>query len=154
MLELRVYSARGILTSTQIEAVASVVDELAGTRIELAPGEIVLYDLRRPDMARAQTLLAEAGLRTVDTSAAPVASEQPRAEPGLQHVELPVAGGRITPRQLRDLARLARTYADCELRITASRNLVLLNTPRANLSLLLREPVLRELGHEYTNRDE
>ena len=74
-----------------------------------------------------------------------MASEPPIAEPGLQHVELAVPEGRVTPRQLRDIARLARTYADCELRITAARSLVILNMPRANLSLMLREPVLREL---------
>lgn len=149
---LRVQTTHGVLTSTQAEALADIAEELSGALIELAAhGEIVLHGVRQLEASRVITALTLAGLGTTESDAdeqlrAQGATALPgRAEPGLQHVELSVPGGSVSSRQLRDLARLARTYADCELSVTPSRNLLILNMPRANFSLLLREPVLREL---------
>jgi len=58
-------------------------------------------------------------------------------------VHVPV--GRMTARQLRELAWLARRYGSGELRLTNDQNVLIVHVPRPHVEPLLEEPVLQEL---------
>jgi sulfite reductase (ferredoxin) len=58
---------------------------------------------------------------------------------GLCYVGLSVLRGRMTSRQLREVAALAERYGDGHLRTTVMQNLVIVNVPKSNAQILARE---------------
>jgi sulfite reductase (ferredoxin) len=58
---------------------------------------------------------------------------------GLCYVGLSVLRGRMTARQLRQVAALAERYGNGQLRTTVMQNLVIVNVPKANAQELARE---------------
>jgi sulfite reductase (ferredoxin) len=58
-------------------------------------------------------------------------------QPGLFYVGAAVAGGRITPGQMRAAASLAARYGSGELRTTNTQNLLIVNVPRAHVAALV-----------------
>ena len=86
------------------------------------------------------------------TSGSPVGSEaksdhigiHPQKEAGLNYAGLVVPVGRITAGQMLEVARLADTYGNGEVRITAEQNLLIPNVPDALVPALEAEPLLRE----------
>jgi len=71
----------------------------------------------------------------------------PQRQPGFHSVGLSVPVGRITSRQLLDVARLAEAYGTGDVRITTGQNLIVPNVHESRLEPMLAEPVLQELPH-------
>ena len=69
-------------------------------------------------------------------------------QPGLNAVGLAVPVGRITCEQLLEVARLAETYGDGQVRLTPGQNLIIPNVPDSLLEDLKAEPLLDELRHD------
>ncbi len=69
-------------------------------------------------------------------------------QPGLNYVGLAVSVGRVTARQLHELARLAATYGNGELRLTTAQNVIVPNVADDRLTALLAEPLLLDLPHD------
>jgi NAD(P)H-nitrite reductase large subunit len=69
-------------------------------------------------------------------------------QPGLNCVGLAVPVGRVTAGQLQELARLADTYGNGELRLTIGQNVLIPNVRDDRLPQLLAEPLLSELPHD------
>ena len=86
------------------------------------------------------------------TSGTPVGSESkfdhigihPQKEAGLNYVGLVVPVGRMTAEQMLEVARLADTYGNGEIRLTAEQNLIIPNVPDELLPDLALEPLLAE----------
>ena len=66
-------------------------------------------------------------------------------QPELFWVGLLVPAGEITPDQLREVVRLARTYGTGEVRLTLNQNLVIPHVHTTQIGALLAEPLLQEL---------
>ncbi len=64
---------------------------------------------------------------------------------GRSFVGLLVPEGKITPAQLRELARLAREYGEGELRLTNNQNTLVPHIPNERVQDFLQEPLLQEL---------
>lgn len=67
---------------------------------------------------------------------------------GLFSVGLNVPVGRITARQLADVARVADIYGTGDVRVTTGQNLIVTNVPESKLERLCAESVLQELPHD------
>ncbi|MBI1979222.1 MAG: ferredoxin--nitrite reductase, partial [Elusimicrobia bacterium] len=74
----------------------------------------------------------------------------PQKQPGLYAVGLKIPVGRITAKQMQELARLSESYGSGELRITPQQNMVLINIPKEKLNGLMEEPLLTHLTPEPT----
>jgi ferredoxin-nitrite reductase len=74
----------------------------------------------------------------------------PQKQKGLFAVGLCVRVGRITAKQLHELARLSEVYGTGEVRITPQQNMILVNVPEQKLKALLEEPLLTQLSPEPT----
>ena len=70
----------------------------------------------------------------------------PQKETGLNYVGLVVPVGRMTAGQMLEVARLADTYGNGEIRLTIEQNLIIPNVPDGLLPELCREPLLREFS--------
>lgn len=66
----------------------------------------------------------------------------PQKQPGLNFVGIHVPVGRLTTDDLYELARLADTYGQGEVRLTVEQNVILTHIPDAQLPALLAEPLL------------
>lgn len=64
---------------------------------------------------------------------------------GLSYVGLAVPVGRLTEHQLFELARLAETYGNGEMRLTTAQNVIIPNVPNEKIPDLSAEPLLRDL---------
>ena len=62
---------------------------------------------------------------------------------GLSWVGLGVPVGRLSAAEMVELARLARTYGNGELRLTEAQNVLIANVPDPQLDALLAEPLLQ-----------
>jgi NAD(P)H-dependent nitrite reductase large subunit len=69
-------------------------------------------------------------------------------QPALNYAGLAIPVGRVTIEQLVDLARLAETYGDGEVRLTTSQNVIIPNIPDEKLAALTMEPLLCEFSPE------
>ena len=67
-------------------------------------------------------------------------------QPGLVAVGLSVPTGRVNPEQLEELAGLAETYGNGEVRLTTGQNAVIPNVPANRATALFNEPLLKELS--------
>src|SRR6516165_1645543 len=67
-------------------------------------------------------------------------------QPGFVAVGLSVPTGRVNPEQLEELAGLAETYGNGEVRLTTGQNAVLPNVPANRATALSNEPLLKELS--------
>jgi ferredoxin-nitrite reductase len=67
--------------------------------------------------------------------------------PGLNYVGLKVAVGRITAKNLLEVAALAERYGTGEIRISPHQTLILPNIPDRRLGSFLEEPLLRTLPY-------
>lgn len=67
---------------------------------------------------------------------------------GLNFVGLAVPVGRITSEQMFQVAALAESYGDGEIRLTVGQNLIIPNVPDAKLGALTQEPLLQELRYD------
>jgi sulfite reductase beta subunit-like hemoprotein/bacterioferritin-associated ferredoxin len=72
----------------------------------------------------------------------------PQRQPGLYSVGLSVPVGRITSRQLADVARIADLYGTGDVRVTTGQNLIVPNVPESRLRELVDEPIVHELPHD------
>ena len=68
----------------------------------------------------------------------------PQIQPGLNSVGMVVPVGRMTSAQLLEVARLADTYGNGEIRLTIDQNLIIPNVSDALLPALKEEPLLQE----------
>ena len=71
----------------------------------------------------------------------------PQKQAGLSYVGFVVPVGRITTRQLREVARLADAYGNGEIRITTGQKLIIPNVPDGRLAALTAEPLFQELPY-------
>ena len=69
----------------------------------------------------------------------------PQRQPGLNYAGLAVPVGRITAAQLREIARLAETYGNGEIRLTIGQNIIIPNIRDAALPAFQQEQLLQEL---------
>ena len=69
-------------------------------------------------------------------------------EPHLNYVGLVVPVGRITAKQLFEVARLADEYGNGDIRLTQGQNLIITNVPDAKIGELTAEPLLQELRYD------
>ena len=67
-------------------------------------------------------------------------------QPGMSYVGLAIPVGRVRVEQLSDLARIAETCGNGEVRLTTSQNAIIPNVPDDKLPQLLAEPLLREFS--------
>ena len=67
----------------------------------------------------------------------------PQRQEGLSYVGVNVTVGRMTGTNLVEMARLAETYGDGEIRLTTDQNLILTGVPEESLAALLAEPLLQ-----------
>lgn len=65
---------------------------------------------------------------------------------GFRAVGLCIPTGRVNPEQLDELARLAETYGNGEIRLTTAQNAILPNVPMDAVGGLLAEPLLKEFS--------
>jgi len=65
---------------------------------------------------------------------------------GLVAVDLCIPTGRVNPDQLDELARLADTYGNGEIRFTTAQNAIIPNVAAARVAKLLEEPLLGQLS--------
>jgi NAD(P)H-nitrite reductase large subunit len=72
----------------------------------------------------------------------------PQQQPGFHAVGLSVPVGRITARQLTEVARVAECYGTGDVRVTTGQNLIVANVPESRLAALVGEPILEELPHD------
>ena len=61
-------------------------------------------------------------------------------------IGLCVPTGRVNPRQMQEIARLAEEYGDGRIRLTTGQNAILPNVPARRLRQLLAEPLLEEFS--------
>ena len=71
----------------------------------------------------------------------------PQNVPGFSYVGLSVPVGRITSTQMRQVAHLADTYGNGEIRITTGQNLIIPNVVDTRLPALEAEPLLAAFSH-------
>jgi ferredoxin-nitrite reductase len=71
----------------------------------------------------------------------------PQRQPGLHSVGLSVPVGRITAKQLAEVARFAERYGTGDVRVTTGQNLIVPNVEASKLSELAGEPIFRDLPH-------
>ena len=88
--------------------------------------------------------LLTAGLPAGDEDKSDHIGIHPQKEAGLNYVGLVVPVGRITAGQMLEVARLADTYGNGEIRLTAEQNLIIPNVPDELLPALELEPLLAE----------
>jgi NAD(P)H-nitrite reductase large subunit len=67
---------------------------------------------------------------------------------GLNYIGLVVPVGRIRSQQLFEVARLADTYGNGEIRLTTNQNLIIPNVPDRKIEGLLGEPLLEQLKYD------
>jgi ferredoxin-nitrite reductase len=67
---------------------------------------------------------------------------------GLNYVGLAVPVGRMTSEQMRQIAELAESYGNGQLRLTVGQNVIIPNVPDSKLGELTNEPVLQELRYD------
>ena len=67
---------------------------------------------------------------------------------GLNYVGLTVPVGRMTTKQLFEVARLAEVYGSQEIRLTVNQNLLIPNVPDNKINDLVAEPLLKELRYD------
>jgi ferredoxin-nitrite reductase len=77
-----------------------------------------------------------------------VCGVHPQKQEGLHWVGLHVPMGRLDAASMAELARLARTYGNPELRLTESQNVVIADVPTEKLDALLAEPLLGQFRIE------
>ncbi len=70
----------------------------------------------------------------------------PQKQLGLFAVGLCVPVGRVSAKQLHELARLSEAYGNSEVRITPQQNMIIVNVPKNKLDALLEEPLLAQLS--------
>jgi NAD(P)H-dependent nitrite reductase large subunit len=92
--------------------------------------------------------LASAGRDARITRSADHLGVSKQKQPGLNYVGLAVPVGRLSARQLLDIARAASTYGNGEVRLTTSQNIVIPHVPDGKLPALVREPIATELPHD------
>jgi ferredoxin-nitrite reductase len=68
-------------------------------------------------------------------------------QPGLYSVGLSVPVGRITARQLSEVARVAESYGSGDVRVTTGQDLILPNIAETRLPQVIKEPIVQELPH-------
>lgn len=72
----------------------------------------------------------------------------PQQQPGLNFVGLHVPVGRLSAKDMLDLARLADIYGEGEIRLTVEQNVIIPYIPDSRLSLLVQEPLLTKFATE------
>ena len=97
--------------------------------------------------SRAGRPLLRAGMDAGNAGGADHVGVFPQRVPGLNYVGLCVPVGRITSGQMRQVADLADTYGNGEIRITTGQNLIVPNVPDARLPALEAEPLLETFSH-------
>ncbi|MEL6383113.1 MAG: ferredoxin--nitrite reductase, partial [Cyanobacteria bacterium J06626_18] len=70
----------------------------------------------------------------------------PQQQPGLNFIGLHVPVGRLSARDMLDLARLADVYGEGEIRLTVEQNAIIPYIPDSRLELLEREPLLAKFS--------
>ena len=96
---------------------------------------------------RAGRPLLRAGMDAGNPGGADHVGVFPQSTPGLNYVGLCVPVGRITSGQMRQVADLAETYGNGEIRITTGQNLIIPNVSDAGLPALEAEPLLETFSH-------
>ena len=71
----------------------------------------------------------------------------PQKQPGLRYAGLVVPVGRISARQMGEVARLADAYGNGEIRLTTGQNLIIPNISNDSLPEFRGEPLLEILSH-------
>jgi len=100
--------------------------------------------------ARAGFLLDTAGKDARTTKKTSHAGALRQKQRGFYYVGLNVPAGRITTTQLSEVARLADSYGNGEIRLTTSQNLIIPNIPDKKVTALTEEPILQELRYDPT----
>ena len=67
----------------------------------------------------------------------------PQRQPSLMAVGLCVPTGRVHPDHMEEIARLADTYGDGQVRFTVSQDVIIPNVPEGQVAVLLKEPLLQ-----------
>ena len=67
----------------------------------------------------------------------------PQKQPGLNYIGLSVPLGRLSAKDLLDIAECADKYGDSSIRTCLSKNLVLANIPTENIEALLKEEIIQ-----------
>ena len=67
---------------------------------------------------------------------------------GLSYVGLAVPVGRMTSEQMLEIAELAESYGNGQLRLTVGQNVIISNVPDSKLGELTNQPVLQELRYD------
>lgn len=140
---LRLYVPGGLLTSTQMKAIAQVAADHAGDQVELTPRqEIQLQPApdKMPDVVASLEALglgcAPSGFTAEETVDTPPGIRE-QEEEGLFSVTVPVPEGRLSGRQIAKAADLAERHGDGKIGLTAGRGLFLGRLPKEKVAQVL-----------------
>jgi ferredoxin-nitrite reductase len=104
--------------------------------------------LRAELEARLGSALARAGMDARHDTSTDHIGVWRQAAPGLNYVGLLVPVGRMSARQLLELARLSEVYGSGEVRLTIGQNAIVPDVPDAKLPALQGEPLLQQLRYD------
>jgi ferredoxin-nitrite reductase len=104
--------------------------------------------LRNEVVARLHRELAPAGDDQRETGQADHLGVTAQRQPGYLAIGLCVPTGRIHPDHLQELARLAETYGNGQIRFTVSQDVIIPHVPESRLTRLLEEPLLDTFSPE------
>jgi ferredoxin-nitrite reductase len=93
--------------------------------------------------ARARILLTPAGEHLTNRYRGDHIGVHAQRQEGLSYVGVNVTVGRMTGTDLVEMARLAETFGDGEIRLTTDQNLILTGVPEEKIAGLLAEPLLQ-----------
>ena len=142
---LRHFEAHGNRAARNRSRLMYLVDELGLDGYRAAVLEEFAAVLARAGSPTAATDLAlpHDGSHQVNRAPRSCLGVHPQAQAGLHWVGLHVPMGRLEAASMLELARLARSHGDQELRFTEAQNVLLPGVPTERLEALLAEPLLQ-----------
>jgi ferredoxin-nitrite reductase len=130
-------------------AVAQLFDELGNRdnrwtcRLRYLVQELGPETFRAELAARARIPLTPAGEHLTNRYRGDHIGIHSQRQKGLSYVGVNVTVGRMTGTDLVEMARLAETFGDGEIRLTTDQNLILTGVPEEKIAGLLAEPLLQ-----------
>ena len=130
-------------------AVAQLFDELGNRenrwtcRLRYLVQELGPETFRAELAARARIPLTPAGEHLTNRYRGDHIGVHAQRQEGLSYVGVNVTVGRMTGTNLVEMARLAETFGDGEIRLTTDQNLILTGVPEEKIAGLLAEPLLQ-----------
>lgn len=132
---LEVYRDRGLRVNRQKARLMWLIDEMGMAAFRAAV-----------EQAYGQPLLSAAPEDALEWDKRDHIGIYPQQQPGLNYVGLHVPVGRLSARDMFDVARLAEVYGEGEIRLTVEQNIIIPHIPDSRLALLQQETLLERFS--------